>query len=185
MLGQRDIPLDPEGVAQAEAAAQALALAGIGEVVSSPLVRSVQTAEIVGRRAAIEVARDPRLTDLRIGTWEGQKSAEVTASAEYQRFAQTPASERPPGGESLDELARRTTAAVEQILADNPSGEAVAVVTHAAVIRVLVLHYLGAPLTAYHRLRIAPGSISLLSFTGPRPSVLAVDWTPELARMST
>jgi broad specificity phosphatase PhoE len=185
MLGQRDIPLDPEGVVQAEAAAHALAQAGIGEVVSSPLVRSVQTAEIVGRRAAIEVARDPRLTDLRIGAWEGQKAADVTASAEYQRFAQAPASERPPGGESLDELTRRTTAAVEQILADNPAGEAVAVVTHAAVIRVLVLHYLGAPLTSYHRLRIAPGSISLLSFTGSRPSVLAVDWSPELARMST
>jgi broad specificity phosphatase PhoE len=184
MLGQRDIPLDPEGVAQAEIAAGALGAAGIGEVVSSPLVRSVQTAEVLGRRAAIDVARDPRLTDLRIGSWEGLRAAEVLASAEYLRFAEAPETARPPGGESLPELAKRTTAAIEQILADNPAGEAVAVVTHAAVIRVLILHYLGAPLTSYHRLRIAPGSISLLSFTGTRPSVLAVDWTADLARMT-
>jgi broad specificity phosphatase PhoE len=184
MLGQRDIPLDPEGVAQAEIAAAALGAAGIGEIVSSPLVRSVQTAEILGRRAAIDVARDPRLTDLRIGSWEGQRASEVMASPDYQRFTDAPESERPPGGESLPELVKRTTAAIEQILADNPAGEAVAVVTHAADIRVLVLHYLGAPLTGYHRLRIAPGSISLLSFTGTRPSVLAVDWTADLARMN-
>jgi len=183
MLGQRDIPLDPDGVGQADAAAQALAVAGIGEVVSSPLVRAVQTAEIVGRRAGIEVARDPRLTDLRIGAWEGQRVGDVTATAEYQRFASDPEGERPPGGESLPELMRRTAAAVEQILTDNPAGEAVAVVTHAAVIRVLLLHYLKAPLASYHRLRIAPGSISVLSFTGVRPSVLAIDWTAELARM--
>lgn len=184
MLGQRDIPLEPEGVTQAGLAATALAQAGIGEIVSSPLVRSVQTAEIVGARAAIDVARDPRLTDLRIGTWEGQKASEVIASPEYQAFAAAPDTERAPGGESLAELARRTSAAIEQILADNPAGAAVAVVTHAAVIRVLVLHYLGAPMAAYHRLRIAPGSISVLSFTGSRPSVLAVDWTPELTRMN-
>jgi broad specificity phosphatase PhoE len=184
MLGQRDIPLEPEGVAQAELAAQALALAGIGEIVSSPLVRSVQTAEVVGARAAIDVARDPRLTDLRIGAWEGLQASDVVATAEYQRFAAAPETERPPGGESLPELARRTCSAIEQILADNPAGAAVAVVTHAAVIRVLVLHYLAAPLSGYHRLRIAPGSISVLSFTGSRPSVLAIDWTPELARMT-
>jgi len=181
MLGQRDIPLDPDGVAQSELAARALARAGIGEVVSSPLLRAVQTAEIVGRHAGIEVARDPRLTDLRIGTWEGRRFADVEASAEYQRWVADPIGERPPGGESLPELARRTIAAVEQLLADNPAGAAVAVVSHTAVVRVLLLHYLATPLESYHRLAIAPGSISVLSFAGAQPSVLAFDWNPELA----
>src|SRR5262245_15621958 len=69
MLGQRDIPLDDDGLVQAEAIAGALSGAHLREIVSSPLVRAVQTAEVIGRRRGIDVARDPRLTDLRIGPW--------------------------------------------------------------------------------------------------------------------
>lgn len=185
VLGQRDVPLSAEGVAQAEEVAANLAGVKLGEVLSSPLQRAVQTAEIIGREASIEVARDPRLNDFKLGKWTGMSYDEVAADAEYQRFLRDPASTGIPGGESLLEIQRRAVAAVEQALSDAPSGDAVAIVTHAGVIRVLLSHYMGSPPANYHRIRVNPGSISILSFADDRelPRVLAVNLGGSIQRV--
>lgn len=183
VLGHRDIPLNEEGVAQAEAAAAALAGLPLVEVISSPLVRALQTAELVARNIGIEVARDPRLIDLRVGKWEGMTYAEVAAHSEYKEFIADPLSERIPGAESMTDVKTRAIAAVDQALEDNPSGNGIAVVTHAGIIRILLTHYLGSPPANYHRIRVAPGSISVLSFADGRelPRVIAVNWAADLA----
>lgn len=183
VLGTRDIPLDPDGIAQAEALTSALAERRIAEVVASPLMRAVRTAEVIGKRHRIEIARDPRLTDLRLGAWEGKPWAELAAHADYRRMLAVP-EERIPGGESLREVATRARHAVDQILGDNPSGDAVAVVTHGAVIRALVLDYLGAPLETFDRLDVATGSITALAFSGATVRVVATGWTPDLGRVT-
>lgn len=179
VLGQRDMALNAEGMEQANQAAEGLGGLNIAEVISSPLVRALQTAELVGAKFGIEVARDPRLIDFRVGKWEGMVYDDIEASPEYQRFLANPLSERIPGGENLEEVKTRAVAAIEQALEDNPSGDAIAVITHAGIIRVLLTHYLGSPAANYHRIRVAPGSISVLSFTDDRelPRVLAVNWS--------
>lgn len=182
LLGRRDIPMNDQGRAQAERVAEWLAGAGVAEVISSPLQRSLQTATIIGRRFGIDVARDHRLIDFHIGQWEGKPPAEVMASDEYEEFFTNPLSTRIPGGETIQEVKNRAVAAIEQTLEDNPAGATIAVVTHARVIRVLLTHYMSAPPSTYHFLRIHPGSISVLAFSyeSQRPRVLAVNWSGEL-----
>ena len=182
VLGQRDIPLSPAGVAQSEQVGATLGGVKLWEVLSSPLQRAIQTAEIIGRAAGIEVARDPRLIDMQAGKWTGMTYDEVAASEEYQKFIRQPESERIPGGESLDEVRRRAVSAVDQALRDSPSGDALAIVTHAGIIRVLLTHYMGSPPANYHRVRVSPGSITILSFADDRelPRVLAVNLTASL-----
>jgi phosphoserine phosphatase len=182
VLGQRDVGLNAEGIAQAGRVADALTAASISEVISSPMVRAVQTAELVAERLKVGVARDPRLTDFRVGKWEGMTYSEVSASAEYQRFLANPLSERIPGGEDLSQIRERSVAAIEQALEDAPAGESIAIVTHAGIVRVLLAHYLGSNPANYHRLRVAPASISVLSFSDDRelPRILAVNWTGSL-----
>lgn len=177
VLGQRDIPLSAAGVAQAEEAAAALHGVKMSEVLSSPLQRAIQTAEIIGQDAGIEVARDPRLIDFQLGKWTGMTYADVAKNEEYQRFLLQPDSERIPGGESLEDIRRRAVSAIEQALSDNATGDALAIVTHAGIIRVLLTHYMGSPTANYHRVRVSPGSISILGFADDRqlPRVLAVN----------
>lgn len=185
VLGQRDVPLSPEGVAQAEATASLLAGVKLAELLTSPLQRAIQTAEIIGQTTGIEVARDPRLIDFKLGKWTGLTYEEVNGSEEYQRFLHDPGSERIPGGESLEDIRRRSVGAVDQALRDSPTGDAVAIVTHAGVIRVLLVHFMGSPLANYHRVRVSPGSVSILSFANDRelPRVLAVNLTGSLDRV--
>ena len=58
-------------------------------------------------------------------------------------------------------------------------------VSHAGVVRVVLSHYLGAKLADYHRLRVSPGSVSILSFHDDRelPRVLAINWSGSLAEV--
>lgn len=183
VLGHRDIALNGDGVAQSQRVAEALRGVTLGEVISSPMLRAVQTAEILAEQCGIEIARDPRLADFRVGKWEGMAYDEVQRSAEYQRFVADPMAERIPGGEDLGQIRDRAISAVEQAIGDAPAGESVAIVTHAGIVRVVLTHYLGSNLANYHRLRVSPGSISVLSFADDRdlPRVLAVNWRPAIA----
>jgi broad specificity phosphatase PhoE len=184
VLGQRDIPLSQPGIVQAEEAAAALRGVKMSEVLSSPLQRAIQTAEIIGQETGIEIARDPRLIDFQLGKWTGMTYADVAKNEEYQRFVQQPESERIPGGESLEDIRRRAVAAVDQALRDNATGDALAIVTHAGIIRVLITHYMGSRPANYHRVRVSPGSISILGFTDDRqlPRVLAVNLVGSIER---
>ncbi|MBT8493716.1 MAG: histidine phosphatase family protein [Deltaproteobacteria bacterium] len=185
VLGQRDMPLSERGLSQSQAAANSLGSVQISDVVSSPLQRSIQAAEIIGKANGIEVARDPRLTDFRVGKWSGMPYQEIATSPEYLRFIDNPLSERIPGGESLAEIRDRSVAAVEQALVDSPTGDAIVIVTHAGIIRVILSHYLGSNPANYHRIRVSPGSISVLSFAaeGELPRVLAVNHRPSLSEV--
>ena len=183
LVGQRDVPLSQAGVAQSEKAAAALAEISVADVIASPLQRAMQSAEIITASHGIQVARDPRLTDFRVGEWSGMTFAELEKRSDYQRFLDT--GEAMDGGEGLDEITERATAAIEQAVEDSPSGDDIAVVTHAGIIRVLLSSYLGATSGKWHQLRVSPGSISVLSFvsSADSPRVLAINHCSSLAEV--
>src|SRR5262249_5366017 len=122
VAGQRDVPMSAEGRDQVERTAKILSGLKIAEVISSPLQRAIQTAEIIASGRQIEVARDPRLTDFQLGKWTGMTYDDVTATPDYQRFVAEASTGRIPDGESLEEVRRRAVGAVEQSLGDNPTG---------------------------------------------------------------
>lgn len=75
--GRTDNPLSDEGIAQAFTAARKLQKFRIDQVVSSPLIRAVKTAEIVAAASASPVTTDEALVELNFGYLEGQVITEV------------------------------------------------------------------------------------------------------------
>jgi broad specificity phosphatase PhoE len=177
VAGRRDLALSAEGQGQAAELAERMRVVDIAEVLCSPVLRAVETAERVARAHGLEVARDPRLTDLGAGTWEGMKHDEILASPEYKRFLANPLSESIPGGEKLIDARDRLVSSVNQALVDNELGANVVMVSHAGPLRVLLAHYLGMDLANYHRLRLSPASVSILRFDSEQgiPRMLTVN----------
>ncbi|MCC6748257.1 MAG: histidine phosphatase family protein [Deltaproteobacteria bacterium] len=176
LLGRRDMGLSPAGHTQAQAAAAALAGLEVSEVLSSPLSRAVQTAEYFSEQHRIQIARDQRLTDLDVGSWEGRFLRDAW---ENDEFRQSLTDERTtPAVERLEAVRARVVASVEQAVADNPVATNLILVSHAAPLRILLAHYLGMPLGHFHRLRVSPGAVSVLRFESDlqRMRVLAVNW---------
>jgi broad specificity phosphatase PhoE len=67
--GRTDNPLNDTGIAQAHAAAEKLRAVELGHVVSSPLLRAVQTAEIIANVASKTVTLDQGLIELDFGSF--------------------------------------------------------------------------------------------------------------------
>jgi broad specificity phosphatase PhoE len=179
VAGRRDIGLSAEGRAQAATVARSLDGVDITEILSSPLPRAVETADILAGPLGLGVVRDPRLVDFDAGSWEGRPHGEIAASPEYQRFLVNPVDESIPGGERLMDVRDRITASVSQALADNALGANVLFVSHAGPLRVLLAHYLGMDLIHYHRLRLSPASVSVLRFESELgvPRILTINCT--------
>jgi broad specificity phosphatase PhoE len=139
--GQRDIPLNATGRAQAARNGRALALAlgreaGALDYVSSPLVRARETMEIMRREIGLppdDYRVDDRLREINYGYWEGELWGELSVK-DPQGFAAREADRwgwQPRGGESYRALSERVAGWLGEIERD------VVVAAHGGVMRVL------------------------------------------------
>jgi probable phosphoglycerate mutase len=179
VLGQYDVSLNDEGRRQADALSQALGGLPLEAIVSSPLARAIQTAEPLARRVSREAGTDPRLTDLRVGEWEGMTFEDLQKRDDYLAFQKDPLGVRIPGGETLEEARLRAVAAVEEA-AQGLDGGLLAVVTHSDIVRFLTCHYLGVPLSIYLRLQASVASVTALSVSPGKAKLLTANWRPSL-----
>ncbi|NCC24944.1 MAG: histidine phosphatase family protein, partial [Deltaproteobacteria bacterium] len=129
-------------------------------VLCSPLVRAKDSAAILVGADGPKLIVVPDLAEIDLGDWEGLTVAEVQTRfpGEYERRGRDLAGYRPRGGESFEDLARRTVPVLESLPGKGP----VLVVAHAGVNRVLFCHVLGLPLANLFRLGQDPGCLNVL-----------------------
>jgi broad specificity phosphatase PhoE len=173
------VPLTDEGRRQAHQAAMALAAMPLSAVISSPLDRARDTAEILARGWGLSVQLDDRLKDTDVRRWAGQKIADVAKDdPQWKAFLERP-TEPPDGAESLADVQARSVAVVEDVRRTPELGKYIAIVAHADVVKLIVAHYAGIALHGARYLHVANASITALAFTGDEPPhVLALNWTP-------
>jgi|YNPBryantNP2012_1023418.scaffolds.fasta_scaffold06899_4 broad specificity phosphatase PhoE len=147
--GQTDLPLNPQGAAQAEMLAQQFLSEGIhfAAVYSSDLLRARTTAETLARRLGIPLYTDARLREAKLGEWEGKLFSEIKLHYPdwLERRKQDPAYPLAPGGENLIQIAERLSAAAREI-ARIHEGQRVLVVSHGLSLAVLICLSQGEPL---------------------------------------
>lgn len=158
LLGRRADPgLTAQGRAQAEALARRLAREEPVRVVTSPLRRCVETAEVVAAATGAAVVEDGRLVEIDYGEWEGVRLDELPADT-GAAWRADPAF-RPPGGESLAEVQARVAGWCEEQRAND--GPVVAV-SHVSPVKAAVIWALGGdPRTAW-QLWVAVASLTTL-----------------------
>jgi probable phosphoglycerate mutase len=154
-------PLTDLGLAQAAAAAEALAsVDAFDAVVASPMLRAQQTAEVVAGRLGVDVRTDPAWTECEFGDWEGLTTEQVAQRwpQEHRAWLASTAVP-PPGGESFDELDARIRRVRDRTIAAHPRGR-VLVVTHAGPIKTMAREAMGAPAQVVWRMESSPASLT-------------------------
>jgi probable phosphoglycerate mutase len=170
--GRGDAALTDRGVAQAEAAAMRVAGLGIDAIVSSPLRRTRQTADIVAAKAGVDVVIDDGFAETDFGEWEGATFGEISKrSPEQLRAWLADPNLAPPGGESMTDTAKRVHAARERTIAEYADAK-ILVVTHVTPIKLMLRDALDAPLHSVFRIHIDPASVSLIDWRADGPSVV-------------
>jgi len=172
--GKRDIPLNDLGNMQARAAAEALLSASVDRVVSSPLSRAAETARATASLQGIGLETHRDLSEIDHGLWEGHTAGEVENlwPGMPALWHSNPEEVTMPEGESLQDVSVRAWRAFGEILAG--PGNAVALFSHDAVLKVLLCRIFGCPLSSFWRFRLGNGSITLLEETSRGLEVLVM-----------
>jgi ribonuclease H / adenosylcobalamin/alpha-ribazole phosphatase len=170
--GRSDVPLTEVGVQQAAAAGKRLASAGISLIVTSPLARTVRTAEEVAAATGAPVEADEGFRETDFGAWEDLTFAEVRERwpAELAAWMADPAV-APPGGESFADVSTRVDAALRRVLAGH-RGQTVLIVSHVTPIKTLVAAALLAPPPALYRMHLDVAALCRVDWYADGPALL-------------
>jgi len=171
------VHLDEVGSAQAEAVARRLEPVKLAAVVSSPLERTVQTANaIVGQqRGVADVALDERLGECRYGEWTNRPLADLAKLPLWRTVQKRPSAVTFPEGESLPAMQARALAAVHEWNARLGERAAYVLVSHGDVIKSIVADALGMHLDAFQRIVIDPASVSVVRYSRRGTQVIHVN----------
>jgi alpha-ribazole phosphatase len=146
VYGQDDIEADCADEAQFKHLAGTLPHDAVWLV--SHLKRTHQTASAIFAARVAATVPEPIITselaEQHFGDWQGLTYDELDAQrgGAYHRFWHSPASERPPGGESFEDVVARVGGAIARITSEHAGRDIVAVV-HGGTIRAALAIALG------------------------------------------
>lgn len=135
-------------------------------LLSGTAKRVISTAEIISEIVALPVVSVARLNEWNVGEWEGQAYIDVKAKEPqlFKHWSEDPIFNRPPGGESIADVCERVRQRLEEVLQELHEKKIV-LVTHAGVIRAILIHALGMPVANFWRLTVPVGTVSRVDFS--------------------
>ena len=152
--GRTDVPLTDEGRERARALRDRMAGTSFALVLSSPLSRARETAELAGLKQEL---RDD-LLEFDYGDYEGITTAQIRETRPDWYLWR----DGSPNGEMPDDVGRRVDRVIDEAL--QAAGDVAVVVAHGHVLRALAARWVEQPAAFGGRLYLETGSISVLGF---------------------
>jgi alpha-ribazole phosphatase len=167
--GRVDVPLNENGLRQAELLGEYLRGDKIDVVYSGPLQRAIATAEAIAAPHGLAVNIVENLNDIDCGTWQGLTVAEVKEKYPelYQDWLDTPEQVRLGGGESLEDVRRRVVPFTQDAVMRCGEGKIV-LVSHRVVHKVLICALLGLGNGSFWSFKLDTGGITRFNYDGDR-----------------
>jgi len=167
--GRIDIPLNEDGHREAEALAEALKDKDIDAIYTSPLRRSIDTAQPTAKHFHLHIVPVGGLIDISYGDWEGLTFKEVKEKYKdlYGQWEKRPDLVRFPHGETLDEVRERSFSAFKGIVKENP-GQSILVIPHRVVNKVLLCAVLGLSNSHFWEIKQDTGCVNVIEYSNDR-----------------
>jgi probable phosphomutase (TIGR03848 family) len=173
------VHLNEDGRGQAAALAERLCEAPIAAIYSSPLERTLETAQPLAEAHGLTIQVREELGETRYGDWTGRTLKELKDEALWPVVQVYPGGARFPGGESLREVQARIVNELDRIR-DAHAEQTVAVVSHSDPIKMAAAFYVGLPLDLFQRLTISPASVTGFAFTQYGPRLICLNQTDSM-----
>lgn len=162
--GSLDIPLNADGVRQAETAAARCRELGLERIYHSTLARAAETARIIAEASGAPLIPCKGFNEVSLGAFQGLNHDEAKAQypVEYAHYFADRVNAAPPQGESLFDVQQRALETLSLIEKDAKGCERIAVVSHGALLKSLLGGIAGIPLQNYACYDVSNGSISVV-----------------------
>jgi probable phosphomutase (TIGR03848 family) len=173
-----DVHLNKKGHLQAQTIAETLAKAPIKAIYSSPLDRTLETAEPLATLLKLTVMPASGLLETDCGEWQGQSVKKLRRQKVWKSVQLHPALFRFPGGEAIADCQHRMVQVLETLRREFSEHDLVACFSHADPIKQVVAFYLGLPLDNFQRLSIDTASITALLVSENGSRLLMLNHNP-------
>lgn len=178
IMGRRPVSLNQTGIGQARRLRGWLQNIPISAVYSSPMARAMETASIVVEgRDGLAVMPEEGVAEIDYGDWVGATFDDVAERYReiYDAYRFRASTVAIPGGERVVDAQKRAVAAVEKMRARHEGG-CTLVVSHADVIKAVIIHYLNLPLDHLQIVGADNGSLAVFRF--------GTDWGDRLVALN-
>jgi len=162
--GSTDLPLLPEGEAEARALGPVLSQQQFAAVFSSPLQRAQRTCELAGLGDRMQICDD--IIEWNYGDYEGITTATIRETVPDW----TVWSHCCPNGEGAPQVEARCATAISTALAVSGEGD-VALFAHGHILRALAGTWLGLGATGGQLLKLGTASVSILGWERGTPTI--------------
>lgn len=182
VMGRHPVELTEHGRAQVAATAQLASSIKPDLIVTSPLVRARQSAEILAAGlGGVEILEEADIAEVLYGRWEGMTYHELIDDEHYITYRKSPIEHPTPGGETILEVQARGVAAVTRMIEKNP-GKRVIFVSHGDIVRTVLCHFLKVELKHFHRIRVDNAALSAIQLAGEFAEVKFLNLLPDPQR---
>jgi probable phosphomutase (TIGR03848 family) len=187
------IALDEVGREQAALTGERLAVVPLVGLVSSPLERCLQTAELILERqagmkqlagsalqnASFAIAQEPGITECDYGDWQGKALGELAKEKLWSVVQSHPSAAVFPNGESLAAMQARAVEAIRRrdaaFEAEHGANAVWVAVSHGDIIKAVLADAYGMHLDLFQRINVGPASVSIVRYGTSRPSVISTN----------
>jgi probable phosphoglycerate mutase len=164
------------GKLQVQAIATRLAKIKLSAVYTSPLERTVETAEAITQYHNLKAIPIPEIAEVDYGEWMGKPIAELLQKSLWPVIQLYPSGAVFPEGETMYDMQARMIRTLNKLV-QRHSGETIAIVGHGDLIKAAVAHYLGVHFDFFQRIVIDTASITTISVSRLGPRVRCVNDT--------
>ena len=156
------VHLTDEGRRQAENLLPRLKHLPIQAIYSSPLERTMETAQPLATSLNLTVQENGMFSEFDFGEWTGMRLDDLKSLPLWTLFNSYRSVTRAPGGELMAEVQARAVTELDR-LRQVHAGHTIAIFSHADVIKYALAYFAGVSLDIAFRIEIDPASISALA----------------------
>lgn len=126
------------------------------QIISSPLKRCAEFAGELANKHQLPLKIEQDFKEISFGLWEGKSAEELLVDDEIKikKYWSDPVNVTPPQGEDLLSFEKKIILAWNKML-NQYAGQHILLLSHAGVMRIILCHILGMPLTELFKLDIA------------------------------
>lgn len=173
--GQSNLPLNETGQIQAEKLGQKFEYLSIDndlaitDIYSSPLSRTMETAEQIAKKVHITPKTDSAIKEIGLGEFEGKTAKEVLVNYKdpdgvpiLTKWKEDPLKYDIPNGEKVSDVDLRVKTFVDNIIKTHKPEDNIVIVTHGGPISVVLCHVLKTSLRESAKMKIDNASVTVI-----------------------
>ncbi|MDP4195664.1 MAG: histidine phosphatase family protein [Bacteroidota bacterium] len=159
-----EVHLSDSGREQVKNLATRISSFQIDLIFSSPLQRTMETAEAIASKIHKKIEALENLLEIDVGQWTGKTFLELEDDILWKKYHSLRSFTRIPSGESFLEVQKRMIFELDRLKNQHPN-KSIAIVSHGDPIRSVVSYFLGVPVDFSSRIVIDTASLSMISIS--------------------